>query len=329
MFTRIIVPFDGSKRAEAVLPYVRLLASTYQSEVSLLRAVEFDESTLPVDYIGPMVEIKANEAREKLRERAAGYLSGIQESFDGVEVDQVVSIDDPVAAITSESSKDFLKTLVAMSTHGRTGIGRLIVGSVTDKVLHGSSNPMLIVRPEVNEYQLERESWRQGEAFSIHLERPDIPAQDFEGAADIQTLVVPLDGSETSEKSLATAIDLAKRLDAKILLIRIASSTMQMSMASEWPAGYPDILTAVEDASKGYLVLKVEELKQQGLENVESLVLIGDAAANIVETAEQNPNSMILMTSRGRAGLGRAILGSVADRVVTTSTAPVLLVRPD
>jgi nucleotide-binding universal stress UspA family protein len=329
VFTRIIVPFDGSKRAEAVLPYVRLLASTYQSEVSLLRAVEFDESALPVDYIGPMVEIKANEAREKLRERAAGYLSGIQESFDGVEVDQVVSIDDPVAAITSESSKDFLKTLVAMSTHGRTGIGRLIVGSVTDKVLHGSSNPMLIVRPEVNEYQLERESWRQGEAFSIHLERPDIPAQDFEGAADIQTLVVPLDGSETSEKSLATAIDLAKRLDAKILLIRIASSTMQMSMASEWPAGYPDILTAVEDASKGYLVLKVEELKQQGLENVESLVLIGDAAANIVETAEQNPNSMILMTSRGRAGLGRAILGSVADRVVTTSTAPVLLVRPD
>ena len=53
MFTRIIVPFDGSKRAEAVLPYVRRLASTYESEVSLLRAVEFDESTLPVEYVGP------------------------------------------------------------------------------------------------------------------------------------------------------------------------------------------------------------------------------------------------------------------------------------
>ena len=125
------------------------------------------------------------------------------------------------------------------------------------------------------------------------------------------------------------AVDLAGRIDAKILLLRIASSTMQMSMASEWPAGYPDILTAVEDASKGYLMLKIEELKQQGMENVEYEVLVGDAAANIVETAEQRPNSMIVMTSRGRAGLGRAILGSVADRVVTTSTAPVLLVRPD
>ena len=329
MFTRIIVPFDGSKRAEAVLPYVRRLASTYESEVSLLRAVEFDESTLPIEYVGPIVEIKADEARQKLRERAQGYLSGIEESFDGVQVDQVVSIDNPVAAITSEASKDFLKTLVAMSTHGRTGIGRLIVGSVTDKVLHGSSNPMLVVRPEVDEDQLEREGWIQGEAFSIHLERPDIPAQDFEGSADIQTLVVPLDGSETSEKALETAIDLATRLEAKLLLIRIASSTMQMSMASEWPAGYPDILTAVEDASRGYLMLKIEELKHQGLQNVESLVLAGDAAANIVETAEQHPNSMIIMTSRGRAGLGRAILGSVADRVVTTSTAPVLLVRPD
>jgi nucleotide-binding universal stress UspA family protein len=329
VFTRILVPFDGSKRAEAVLPYVRRLASTYESNVSLLRAVEFDESTLPVEYVGPMVEVIANEARQKLRDRAQGYLSGIEESFDGVQVDQVVSLDDPVAAITSESSKDFLKTLVAMSTHGRTGIGRLIVGSVTDKVLHGSSNPMLIVRPEVDEDQLERESWRKGEAFSIHIERPDIPVQDFEGTADIQTLIVPLDDSETSEKSLDTAIDLAQRIEAKLLLIRVASSTMQMSMASEWPAGYPDILTAVEDASKGYLLLKIEELKQQGVEKVEYMVLVGDAAANIVETAEQNPNSMIIMTSKGRAGLGRAILGSVADRVVATSTAPVLLVRPD
>lgn len=329
MFTRIIVPFDGSKRSEAVLPYVRLLAGAYESDVSLLQAVEFDESTLPIDYIGPMVEIKANEAREKLRERAQGYLSGIKDGFEEVQVDQVVSLEDPVAAITSESSKDFLKTLVAMSTHGRTGIGRLIVGSVTDRVLHSSSNPMLIVRPEIDEEQLERESWRQGEAFSIHIERPDIPAQDFEGAAEIETLIVPLDGSETSERSLAMAVDLAGRIDAKILLLRVASSTMQMSMASEWPAGYPDILTAVEDASKGYLMLKIEELKQQGLEGAEYEVLVGDAAANIVEAAEQRPNSMIVMTSRGRAGLGRAILGSVADRVVTTSTAPVLLVRPD
>ena len=329
MFTRIIVPFDGSKRSEAVMPYVRLLAGAYESDVSLLQAVEFDESTLPIDYIGPMVEIKAKEARDKLRERAEGYLSGIQETIEGIEVDQVVSLEDPVAAITSESSKDFLKTLVAMSTHGRTGIGRLIVGSITDRVLHSSSNPMLIVRPEIDEDQLERESWRQGEAFSIHIERPDIPAQDFEGAAEVETLIVPLDGSETSERSLAMAVDLAGRIDAKILLLRIASSTMQMSMASEWPAGYPDILTAVEDASKGYLMLKIEELKQQGMENVEYEVLVGDAAANIVETAEQRPNCMIVMTSRGRAGLGRAILGSVADRVVTTSTAPVLLVRPD
>ena len=121
MFTRIIVPFDGSKRSEAVMPYVRLLAGAYESDVSLLQAVEFDESTLPIDYIGPMVEIKAKEARDKLRERAEGYLSGIQETIEGIQVDQVVSLEDPVAAITSESSKDFLKTPgrhVHPRTHG-------------------------------------------------------------------------------------------------------------------------------------------------------------------------------------------------------------------
>jgi len=130
VFTRIIVPFDGSKRSEAVLPYVRLLAGAFESEVSLLRAVEFDENSLPVDYIGPMVEIKANEARERLRERAQSYLANLQLSIEDVQVDQVISFEDPVSAITTESSKDFLKTLVAMSTHGRTGIGRLIVGKI-------------------------------------------------------------------------------------------------------------------------------------------------------------------------------------------------------
>ena len=283
----------------------------------------------PLTILAQWSKSRPTKPRERLRERAQGYLSNLGESIEDVEVDHVISFEDPVSAITTESSKDFLKTLVAMSTHGRTGIGRLIVGSVTDRVLHSSSHPMLIVRPEIDEDQLERESWRQGEAFSIHLERPDIPTQDFECPAEIDTLIVPLDGSETSEKSLATAIDLAGRIDAKVLLLRVASSTMQMSMASEWPAGYPDILTAVEDASKGYLMLKVEELRQQGLENIDYTVLVGDAAANIVEAADQHANSMIIMTSRGRAGLGRAILGSVADRVVTTSIAPVLLVRPD
>ena len=328
MFTRIVVPVDGSKRSESVLPYVKLLASTYESEVSLLQALEFDKDSIPIEYIGQMAEIKANEARARIRTRAEAYLSGVVDSLDDIQAGHSTTFEDPVAMIFNATSGDFLNTLVAMSTHGRTGISRLIVGSVADRVVHVTSSPTLLVRPHIDENALEKEVWRKGEGFSIFMERPDLPSEDTRETAQVDTLIVPLDGTETAELSLGVGVDLAKRLGAGLLLIRVASSTMHMSMASEWPAGHADILSAVEDAAKIYLEQQVKDLKEKGLENVESLVLVGDAGANIVETASQKPNSMIVMTSRGRAGLGRAIMGSVADNVVTNSLSPVLLIRP-
>ena len=152
MFNRIIVPVDGSKRAEAVLPYVRLLAGTFNTRVSLLQGTEFDESSLPVEFIGAMSEIKAAEIKEKARQAAEEYLNGIQETMETAEVDQVITPDKPEAAISSESSQD---SLITMSTHGRSGLDRWIMGSVTEKVIRSSTSPMLIVRPDIQDNQLE------------------------------------------------------------------------------------------------------------------------------------------------------------------------------
>ena len=135
MFNRIIVPVDGSKRAEAVLPYVRLLAGTFNTRVSLLQGTEFDESSLPVEFIGAMSEIKAAEIKEKARQAAEEYLNGIQETMETTEVDQVITPDQPEAAISSESSPD---SLITMSTHGRSGLRQMDYGQ-----RHGEGNPKL------------------------------------------------------------------------------------------------------------------------------------------------------------------------------------------
>ena len=325
MFNRIIVPVDGSKRAEAVLPYVRLLAGTFNTRVSLLQGTEFDESSLPVEFIGEMSEIKAAEIKEKARQAAEEYLNGIQETMEPAEVDQVITPDKPEAAISSESSQD---SLITMSTHGRSGLDRWIMGSVTEKVIRSSTSPMLIVRPDIQDNQLERETWKQGESFSIHLVRPDIEEYNFDGTANLKTIIAPMDGSEVSETILPAITELSQKLDAELLLLRVASSTMQMSMSSAWPAGYPDILSAVEDQSRTYLEAIATKVRDMGVSKVDCQVLMGDAATHIVEISQQYDESIIVMASRGRTGLGRALLGSVADRVVSTSTVPVLLLRP-
>lgn len=301
MFSRIIVPVDGSKLAEAVLPYVRVFARAFDSKVSLLQAMDLETGSFPSDLIGLMSEAKAEETRKLARRTGEEYLAGLEKTMGAVEVERIIGAGQPDKVIVDESDRDSATNLIAMSTHGRSGIGRWIVGSVTDKVIHSSSSSMLIVRPSVEDNQVE-------------------------GEAHLRRIIVPLDGSEVSEQALPAAGELARKLSLDVSLIRVVS-TIQLSMAGEWPSGYPDVLGAVEDEAREYLGVKGEELRSQGITKVESQVVMGDAAGQIADLAHRDGESLVVMTSRGRSGLSRALLGSIADRVVRSCEAPVLLVR--
>lgn len=301
MFSRMIVPVDGSKLAEAVLPYVRLLARTINSRVSLIQALELETGSFPADLIGLMSLSKADEIKELARRKADQYLAGLEETMGTIRVNHIIGTGQADKVISDESSRDSETNLIAMSTHGRSGIGRWIVGSVTDKVIHSASSSMLVVRPPGEDVQLE-------------------------GEANLKRVIVPLDGSELSEQALPVAREVAKHLSLEMTLVRVVS-TIQLSMAGEWPVGYPDVLEEVEDEARDYLASKKRELINQGIAAVASQVVLGDAAGQILDLARQYGQSLVVMTSRGRSGLGRAWLGSVADRVVCSSAAPVLLVR--
>ncbi len=146
MFSKILVPLDGSSRAEAILPYVEEIAALNEATVILLEVVEpipviidAHESMLTLQ----MDEIKAREAeaREYLSARVGEFRS------KGIRTQMRIMRGAVAEAICQQAGTDDVD-LIAMASHGRGGLGRMVYGSVANSVLHKAHTPMLIVRAE-------------------------------------------------------------------------------------------------------------------------------------------------------------------------------------
>ena len=186
-------------------------------------------------------------------------------------------------------------TLIAMCTHGRSGISRWVLGSVAEKVLNATNNPLLVIRAR----PLESDS---PDAVSTHSER-------WATTVTIKAVTVPLDGSSVSEQILSHAKSIAKSLDVPVTLVGVAT---------------PD---SSEAEVAGYLDTAANTLRQDGVSSNETQLLHGDPADAILDMLQQSPDCLVAMTTRGRSGVKRWTMGSVTDRVVRYSGAPVLVVR--
>ena len=144
MFDLILVPLDGSKRAEAILPHVQALAGCLGSELVLLQVVE--PVLLPYDPQGYLPELDSKNTEERLSE-ARSYLEGIAKHFRAEGMNVRCRIESGAVVDTILELALTLKAdLVAMASHGRTGLARAFYGSVADGVLHKTSLPLLVVR---------------------------------------------------------------------------------------------------------------------------------------------------------------------------------------
>ena len=137
----------------------------------------------------------------------------------------------------------------------------------------------------------------------------------------IEKILVPLDGSALAESAIATAVEMAHPGVGNLMLMRAAE-------AHTFPGADPtDAQVAVVREAETYLAGVAERLKQQGLTKVETSVWYGPAAAAIVDAARARKADLIVMTTHGRGGLGRLVLGSVAESVLRGTTTPILLLR--
>ena len=144
MFKRILVPLDGSILSEAVLPHVQNLARALDVEIVLLHvdvspAPVFDPHTPP---LSPPEEIKKMHADEKI------YIKNICSKLEseGVRATYLLR-EGPVAETIMEVAEIMQADMIAMSTHGRTGMLRLLLGSVAEQVVHRSHIPVTLIRP--------------------------------------------------------------------------------------------------------------------------------------------------------------------------------------
>ena len=139
----------------------------------------------------------------------------------------------------------------------------------------------------------------------------------------LDRILVPLDGSMLAEAALWAAIDLAGKNGATLSLVRAAQAHTLLG-ADPVEAQVRTVREAEE-----YLAAVRRQLQDKGVTRVETHVWYGPAAAAIVEAASFQKAGLIVMCTHGRSGLGRLVLGSVAESVLRGTTIPILIVRAD
>lgn len=301
MHSKILVPLDGSTVAEQVLPYARLLAAKLRIPAELLGVIDpaasaASDLTHNPRYLGKLME--------EGRRASESYLARVSKTFSETSVIGSVEMGKPEEIIIEKAAEN-KGTLVAMATHGRSGMSRWLLGSVAEKVLRGSTNPLLLVR--------------SGEGG-----RGD-------GGVKFETIVVPLDTSTLAETVLRDVTDLAKLLRLKVILAHAYQLPLSAYYGAEdyYNPDYRKFAAHLKDEARRYLDGKVEALKGKGLEKVSSIVLEGSAAAEIIAFARSEPNSLLAMCTHGYSGVKRWVLGSVTEKVVRHSGDPVLVVRAE
>ncbi|MBI4297621.1 MAG: universal stress protein [Chloroflexi bacterium] len=300
MYSRILVPLDGSPLAEQVLPYVRVLALRLNAPITLLRAF----GPVPDVWADPAHGLYLDRLIDDFRDKAQDYLSAVGHNLRdlGVSISIATPEGGPARHIIEEAEK-LPDTLITMCTHGRSGIGRWLLGSITEKILLATSNPLLVFRAR------------------------DQQEPSFQ--ASLKTVIVPLDGSPLAEQVLPHVVRLASALELNIQLVRaVPRITEYLSeIRFEAPVLLPPFEKLDEEANK-YLEGIAHRLLHKGKFSIECRVLHGPADAAIVDYAKEVSDNLVAMTTHGRTGMGRWLLGSVADRVVRYCGDPVLVIRP-
>ena len=238
------------------------------------------------------------------------YLNGVKRNISGVEITCDAHEGDAVTHIIEEADKS-PESLVAMSSHGRSGITRLLMGSITDKALHHTKNAMLIFREH-----------RDG---------------DPEPDTKLETIIVPLDGSPTAEQVLPHVAALALALNLKVTLLRAAATAEHFSgvtgvhqingISGLHFQNFETMTQAAGNQASEYITEQENSLRRQGIASVDHKIIPGSAANVIVDVALETPDNLVAMTAHGHSGPGRWTLGSVTDRVVRHSGDPVLVIR--
>jgi nucleotide-binding universal stress UspA family protein len=212
-----------------------------------------------------------------------------------VDYDYLVQAGDPATVIRNVESSRHVD-LIVLGTHGRKGMERLFAGSVAEKVIRAATCPVVTLR----------------QRKLVHL-----PASD--GRA--MRILVPTDFSAQSHPAIAFASSIAGPLNAKLTILHVVDEATVQDRAAASRSAKPADRTPEP----------LEQLKHvtpaQSKVEFEHLVLRGDPSKRIAEFADERRYDFVVVGTHGRSGLGRALIGSVAEQIVRNCRSPVICVK--
>ncbi|MBE0431600.1 MAG: universal stress protein [Dehalococcoidia bacterium] len=313
MFEKTLVCLDGSKLAEQILPYAAQQALRFGSKMTLLRVMTMPSSA----YMGTegvsagIIDLIEDEVRrqepeiEAYLERMAGPLRK-----RGIDVNCTILRPAPAGHAILGYARDKSIDLICVATHGRSGLGRTVFGSVADFLLRESGLPSLIYRPQESETEAAVEP------------------------QPIKRILACLDGSELAGQIMPYATEEALSFQARLILLQVVPEPVILLPGIPGVEPVPirtDVMIEETKRSlaraKEYLERVATRPRERGIE-VETVAILGRAGETILNYASSNDVDLIAIVTHGRSGLGRAVFGSIANHVLRHSGVPVLVIRP-
>jgi nucleotide-binding universal stress UspA family protein len=294
MFKNIMLPVDGSHFSELALPLAVHLAKVSSARLHIVRvhvtAVPTAETVISDNY-DELVRDWERDALTAARGRAMD--AGVQASTELLDGPIVEGLQRYIAATNID--------LVVMTTHGRSGIRRAVMGSVAEQCVRNTEVPILLIHPR--------------------SELDDVTTS----LGDVKRILVPLDGTEESEAVLPHVVRLAQLSGAEIVLTRVATAPFDIAVTIGVEA-LKDYLHRLRDQAETYLIA-VKRTLPEGLR----VTCVADSSERvpqgIINIANAERADLIAMATHGRSGWARVAVGSVAESVLHKSATPVLLIK--
>jgi nucleotide-binding universal stress UspA family protein len=298
MLRRLLVPLDGSPLAEQALPLALSVARKAQSEIhlALVHVPAAYDDAVHWEELDDEVKAREHQYLEALRCRICKAFSGT------VQVHHVEGL--APETLASEIDNQQID-LVVMNAHGWGYVTRAITGSVSDYLLRHVNVPLLLMH-------------------SGALSR------QFDVSVSLRNILICLDGSALAETALGPATNLGRLWESRYHLLRVAPPPQHVGrpFGQDEQSLYQHARDRASADARDYLERIAERLRTEAAPATTRVVLNRNVAQAVIDEALANGCDLIAISTHGRGGVARLLLGSVADKVIRGSHTPVLVYRP-
>ncbi|MEY2396270.1 MAG: hypothetical protein QOF94_2615 [Acidobacteriaceae bacterium] len=290
-FKRILCPTDFSEFSDMAFRYALSLAHHSRAKLFVQHVVELwrhpEAAFAPAHYyeefLGHLLHNGEEELRKFVKSNADNGIQPERVVGQGVAADSILAL--------AEAQK---VDLIVMGTHGRRGFDRLMVGSVTERVLRKASYPVL----------------------AVHKPSPDfLSSREQEDPVHLNRILFCTDFSEKSQRALGHALSLTAEYDAELTLLHVLEDIPDRSSIEE------AMTAAMEELDE----LIPTERPKGG--TIKTMVRRGEAYEQIIQLALEGRSDLVIMAVRGRGALNLAVFGSTTYRVIQLGPCPVLAVH--